>query len=129
MMAMDRSNRCRGRTFFAALTTLLLVPGCASQTPPAKVTDIKQQYLSFVRDGSTTREHALLQLGLPSAQFEGERIMTWRLCYNGETLFPIAAERAPDDPRYTMWRVPAYNLVLVFDARNLVQRHSFIEVR
>ena len=110
------------------LASILLV-GCASQTPPAKVADIERQYLSFVHDGVTSREQALLQLGLPSAQFEGERIMTWRLGYDGETLFPIAAERAPDDPRYTMWRVPAYNLVLVFDARNLVQRHSFIEVR
>jgi hypothetical protein len=111
-----------------AVASIVLI-GCAGQTPPAKVTEIEAQYLAFVRDGVTSREQALLQLGLPSGQFEGERIMTWRLCYNGETLFPIAAERAPDDPRYTMWRVPAYNLVLVFDARNLVQRHSFIEVR
>lgn len=120
-------------TTFAArvvlgLSSILLV-GCASKTPPAKVAEIEQRYLAFVRDGVTSREQALLQLGLPTGQFEGERIMTWRLCYNGETLFPIAAERPPDDPRYTMWRVPAYNLVLVFDARNLVQRHSFIEVR
>jgi hypothetical protein len=111
------------------VTLLPLAPGCASPTPEPKVAEIEQQHLSFVRDGVTSREQALLQLGLPSGQFEGERIMTWRLCYNGETLFPIAAERAPDDPRYTLWRVPAYNLVLVFDARNLVQRYSFIEVR
>jgi hypothetical protein len=120
------------KTAAASVAPLLLVTllcGCATQAPPAKVTEIEAQHLGFVRDGVTSREQALLQLGLPSGQFEGERIMTWRLCYNGEVLFPIAAERAPDDPRYTMWRVPAYNLVLVFDARNLVQRHSFIEVR
>jgi hypothetical protein len=116
-------------SFVVRLLLVTLLGGCATQAPPVKVAEIEARHLGFVRDAVTSREQALLQFGLPSGQFEGERIMTWRLCYNGETLFPIAAERAPDDPRYTLWRVPAYNLVLVFDARNLVQRHSFIEVR
>ena len=119
----------RATAWIVRLLLVTLVGGCAAQTPPAKVTEVEARHLAFVRDGVTSREQALLQLGLPSGQFEGERILTWRLRYNGETLFPIAAERAPDDPRYTMWRVPAYNLVLVFDARNVIQRHSFIEVR
>ena len=123
-------TRCTLPAARAAWSLLvILLAGCASQTPPAKVAEIEQRHLSFIRDGVTSREQALLQLGIPTGTFEGDRIMTWRLCYNGEKLFPIAAERAPDDPRYTMWRVPAYNLVLVFDARNIVQRHSFIEVR
>src|SRR5687768_13616900 len=128
-MSLVQSHRSVRAATLLVVALLPLAPGCATQTPQPKVGEIEQKHLAFVRDGVTSREQALLQLGLPSGQFEGERIMTWRLCYNGETLFPIAAERAPDDPRYTMWRVPAYNLILVFDARNLVQRHSFIEVR
>jgi hypothetical protein len=128
-MVVDRSNRCRRRTLLARLAILLLVSGCASQTPPAKVAEIEQQHLSFVLDGSTTREQALLQLGIPSGQFEGERIMSWRLSYDGKELRPLAAARASEDPRYTVWTGPTYNLVLVFDLRNLLQSHSFIEVR
>ena len=111
------------------LALLPLTPGCASQTPEPKVAEIEQQHLSFVRDGITSREQALLQLGIPSGQFEGERIMSWRLSYDGKALHPVAAERASEDPRYTVWTGPTYNLVLVFDLRNLLQKHSFIEVR
>ena len=117
------------RSLFVWSFAGVLLAGCASQAPPAKVAELEAKHLAFVRDGVTTREQVMLQLGIPTGTFEGERIMTWRLVYNGDVLFPIAAERVPDDPRYTMWQVPAYNLVLVFDARNLVQRHSFIEVR
>ena len=108
---------------------MILMVGCASETPPAKVAEIEQRHLSFIRDGATSREQALLQLGIPTGTFEGERIMTWRLVYNGEEILPLAARHATEDPRYTVWLGPAYNLVLVFDAQNLVQRHSFIEVR
>jgi hypothetical protein len=54
----------------------------------------------------TSREQALLQLGLPTGAFEADRIMTWRLVYNGEQLLPLAASRATEDPRYTVWPAP-----------------------
>jgi hypothetical protein len=129
MMTVNWLNRCPRTRLLAPVTTLLLLFGCANQTPPAKVTEIEQHHLAFVRDGSTTREQALLQLGIPSGQFEGERIMSWRLRYDGKALHPVAAERAWEDPRYTVWNGPTYNLVLVFDLSTTLQRHSFIEVR
>jgi outer membrane biogenesis lipoprotein LolB len=30
---------------------VILLIGCAGQTPPAKVAEIEQQHLSFIRDG------------------------------------------------------------------------------
>jgi hypothetical protein len=119
---------------FAAQTLLSLIAatacGCASHDSPLPTSaQLEQNHLSFVRDGVTTREAVMLQLGIPSAQFEGERIMTYRLFFNGQTVEPLPIETSSDDPRYKTWSQPAYNLVLVFDATNRVQRHSLIKVR
>jgi hypothetical protein len=128
-MSHIQSHRSPRAAALLVVALLTLAPGCASQTPEPKVAEIEKRHLSFVRDGVTSREEALLQLGIPSGQFEGERVMTWRLLYNGKSLYPVAAARSPEDPRYTVWTGPIYNLVLVFDVRNLLEKHSFLEVR
>lgn len=104
--------------------------GCAVHDAPLPTpAQLEQGHLNFLRDGFTSRESVMLQLGIPSAQFEGERIMTYRLFFNGQSLEPRPADFSIDDPRYRGWSQPTYNLVLVFDARNQVQRHSLIKVR
>ena len=117
------------QTILAFALLLPLGPGCAGQRPTPQVEQIEQTHLPFIEDGATSREQALLRLGIPSGQFEGERILTWRLRFDGKALFPIAPDAAGDDPRYAIWTASAFNLVLVFDAANVLQRHSFIEVK
>jgi len=104
--------------------------GCAARSTPAQVADVEKSQLAFVCDGVTTREEILLKLGVPSAQFEGERILTYRLGLSPRgALAPMSPEVAAEDSHYAVWSWPAYNLVLVFDPTNVLLRHSFIEVR
>jgi hypothetical protein len=110
--------------------TLLAFCGCAATQPPIPPPgQLERDHLDFIRDGATSREQVLLRLGIPSAQFEGARIMTYRLFFNGTDLLPLPVEVSTEDPRYRTWSQPTYNLVLVFDGRNFIERHSFIKVR
>lgn len=112
------------------IVVALLVPlACAHATRPAD-TEISRQWLGYLQDDKTTKEEVLLKLGLPTAQFEGERILTWRLMLHaGEGLVPVAREVDPLDPRMAQWREAEYNLILVFDERNVMQRHSLVKIK
>ena len=113
-----------------ALLVAAAALGCATnQPPPPTPQEIERQHLPFIQDGVTTREDALLRLGIPSAQFEGEHIFTYRLCFDGKKLDPVTATTDANDPRYRTWPGAAFNLVLVFDARHVLQKHSFLKVR
>jgi len=128
-MGASSTHRC---AIFWTLSVALgaAASGCAARSTPAQVGDVERSQLAFVRDGVTTREEVLLKLGVPSAQFEGERILTYRLGLDAKgALGPISPEVAAEDQRYAVWTRPAYNLELVFDPRNVLLRHSFIEVR
>jgi uncharacterized protein YjbI with pentapeptide repeats len=69
----------------------------------------------FLLDGQTTKREVLGRLGRPSAQFEGERILTYRL----------------DQDRRTVeaWRDAHHSLVLVFDAAHVLSRHRVVPLR
>ena len=62
------------RHCFIPLLLALALAGCA--TPPLKG---RANLLDFLVDGQTTREQTLHALGEPSARFEAERILTYRL--------------------------------------------------
>jgi hypothetical protein len=128
-MAASSTHRC-AISWMMSVALGAAACGCAARSTPAQVADVERSQLAFVRDGVTTREEVLLKLGVPSAQFEGERILTYRLGLNAKgALAPMSPEVAAEDHRYAVWTRAAYNLVLVFDPRNVLQRHSFIEVR
>ncbi len=105
--------------------------GCSHARPvPAAVS---QKRLPFLADGSTTAEEVILKLGGPAAQFEGERILTYRLAVTGDEVVPVAPCLPPSgrgDPRLAAWREgEMWSLVLVFDDRRVLVRHSLIRVR
>ena len=77
----------------------------------------RSDLLSFIRDGATTREEVLLKLGTPSAEFEGQRILTYeiRIDKKGEAhLIPPL--------RYRLY----HNLVLVFGPDAVLEKHSLV---
>lgn len=109
-----------------------LVTACAHarELPPAD----ERQLLPFVEDGQTTKEQILLQLGIPSAQFDGERILTYRLARTEDgKVRPVAREFNVfdfEDPRLSQWKIAgAMNLVLVFDERGVLARHRLLQVK
>lgn len=56
---------------------------------------------------------------MPSRSFEAERIVTYRLRRDGDTFKAV--------PRYDEPQAP-YELVLVFDARHILIRHSLVRL-
>ncbi len=113
------AGRCTRRaTLAGALLALglgvLQLAGCASE--PEGRADL----LEFLRDGSTTRTQVELALGEPSAQFESSRVLAYRLRRDrgGYVLL-----RRRDD-----WAAVQYDLMLLFDADGVLQRHSLVEV-
>jgi hypothetical protein len=122
----------RRRAPRAALNVLLLLVGCSSARPVP--VDTSRAWLPFLRDGTTTAEEVLLELGIPTAQFEGERILTYRVTIRDDgKVFPVTRRLKlswNEDPRLSAWPESAVaNLVLVFDERHVLARHRLIEVR
>lgn len=88
--------------------------GCA--TPPQG----NARLLDFLQDGKTAREAVYLQLGEPSGVYENGRILTYRLAEDTGGYLLLA-------PRGE-WR-GMYSLVLSFDERGTLARHSLVRVR
>jgi len=99
------------------LLIALLVPGCARRLPPAD-----PGLLDFIVDRQTTRQETLLHLGQPSATFESERVLTYRIGGNSNRGFEIR-------DRPGTWADSNYSLVLVFDADGVLTSHSLVPVR
>ncbi len=125
-----RMRRFLGACIFYVFLAIFLA-GCAS-VPTLKTadTDLEAKWLSFVKDNISTKQDILLKLGLPSAQFENEKILIYRLMLDEKDgLVPVDRSFAPQDPRISQWYQGQFNLVLVFDERNVLVRHSFLKVR
>lgn len=77
-------------------------------------------------------EEVLLNLGIPSTQFQGERIFTYRMGLDEKRkkgLVVVAREFIRAAPRTLEWQLAIYDLVLVFDNHHVLQRHSLIKVK
>jgi len=110
------------------LLGLALLAGC---TPPllrqAELAEIQVEWLAFLNDGKTTREDVLLRLGTPSAQLEGERILTYAFSRDaGGAWGPVARRwgRAQKAPIFSERHIGS--LVLVFAADGRLVRHSLV---
>jgi hypothetical protein len=102
--------------------------GCASGLHPTPATDEEtaQGPLAFLRDGSSSKEEVILKLGAPAAVFESERILTYRLRHTREEGMKVMAKEAH---AYETWDSVQYSLVLVFDAQQVLQKHSLVTVK
>jgi hypothetical protein len=107
--------------------------GCATtalQKLEIAENEVGTKWLAHLEHGKTTKEAILLEYGLPSAQFEGERILTYRLMLHAqEGLVVVGRELSSFDPRLIQWAKAEYSLVLVFDGQNILRRHSLLRVR
>jgi hypothetical protein len=111
--------------------TLIGISCMGCQAPPT-AEEFEHQTLAFIRDGSATREQIMLKLGVPESQFENGRIFAYRVCPD-----PMAgvvnyargsASFDPVDAGRTVWQAGQYSLILVFDDRGLLIRHSVVSV-
>jgi hypothetical protein len=109
-----------GRRLRILLAVLLLgaagLTGCATHA----ISGADPRLLEFLHDGATTRDEIILKFGSPSASFEQERILTYRL-------------RGDDKQGYFVWKCGTwedvrYSLVLVFDEAGMLKKHSLVRV-
>jgi len=113
----------RCRRLGLTLTTLLLLALAGCATPPV-VPGASPDLLKFLQDGASTREQIMLTLGQPSATYEQEKILTYRVGENKAQGYYLVT---PSQLR--QWEDVRYSLVLVFDAGGTLQRHSLVAVQ
>jgi hypothetical protein len=111
------------------LILLALLASCATpkvQPLPAEQV-IRSDLLSFIRDGATTREEVLLKLGRPSAEFEGQRILTYQIRIDKEgTAHVFWPRRSEQNAVLLGWDTDIHSLVLVFGRSGVLERHSLV---
>jgi len=99
--------------------------GCA--TPKIQVADAQlllNSELAFIKDGETTREEVSLKLGVPSAQLEGDRILMYQFRTSEDGKWNLVSPIFSGNLRG--WGSGTSSLVLVFDARGILQKHSMV---
>ncbi len=107
------------------IPAVLLMASCnvTGRTEPVEpALQAKLELIPLV-DGTTTREEVVLAYGIPSAQFEGERILTYRLMPTNDGAFVVSREVGAS------WGMGFVNLVLVFDEACRLKKHVFLRVR
>ncbi len=103
---------------------VVVLAGCASAPPKGQA-----GLLRFLTDGRTTREDVIVALGQPSARFEKEKVLTYRLGYEPKNHGYYLVEREPPtESGWSTWRQAKYSLVLVFDDAGVLRKHSLVEV-
>lgn len=117
---------------FVLLLTILL-NGCVQTLTVQRLESdalLTGDLLGFIADGRTTRTEVLLQLGEPSASFESERILTYRLQALADGgLVVRTPSRDPVQPALAYWDQHMFSLVQVFDQDGRLVRYSLVGTR
>ena len=100
-----------------ALCALFMLCSCTSLPPVYADKDL----FNFLTPG-TSREAVLLKLGEPSASFEHGSILTYRVGADDEKGYFLL-------DRKVRWDNTKYSLVLVFDEKGLLTKHTLVQVR
>lgn len=87
------------------LTVLVMSTACASAPPPADEALAVQASLAFLEDGKTTKGDLQARLGAPSGEFRRGGIWTYGTLPSG------------------------YQLVVVFDDKDVVKGHRLLKVK
>ncbi len=105
-----------------SLTVLLMfsLTGCTTAPIPGARPDL----LAFLVPGQTTRENVILTLGQPSAAFEQEHILTYRLGEDPQQGLYVISPKT-----LLPWQQVKYSLVLVFDAGGRLQQQNRVPVQ
>lgn len=107
------------------VTTVL---GCA--TPQVQLSGshvlLKSALLGFITDGLTTREEALVRLGMPASQFEGDKILLYQLRSDQNGNWHLVAPKIDHYTGFRHWQNGTGSLVLVFNTAGVLQKHSLV---
>lgn len=122
-------SRTSAKAWRVALVAAVACAAC--RTPP--VTPLPWEELTarlpILGIEGASRADLLLRLGPPSAAFEGERVLAWRLDLDDRELRPTALRVRSEEGAGRSWEAADYSLVVVFDEAGVVQRSAAISVR
>jgi len=117
------SVRGWNRLMTAGVAVLLLCSvGCATRqaVPPM----IQEELLTFLEDGTSEKEGVILRLGQPTGQFDGEKILTYRMTLTDKEGLVTSLPAGQGG-----WQLARYSLVLVFDDAQILKKHNLVQVR
>jgi hypothetical protein len=113
-----------GKAWLVPALAVLGWCGCATPTPPGISPDAN--ILGFLKNGATRRAEVVERLGEPSAVFEQDHILTYRVAGDSKRGFWIRGRVG--QPNFG-WIGVNNSLVLVFDESGVLQRHSLVAVQ
>jgi hypothetical protein len=99
---------------------LALVSSCSVVHDPSPELDPELSRCPLV-DGKTSKGDVLLHYGLPSSEFEGERILVYRMARVGNEMVLLS--------RTSRWAKEEFNVVLVFNDQHILIQHSILRTR
>jgi hypothetical protein len=102
------------------LICLVFMIACSATGLKPLDTNMEKTWLSFIKDGKTTKEEIIITYGSPMKTFTNENILIYSIQFIERQGF-IKQERRS--------RVGEYHFVFVFDEHNILKRHSFLKVR
>lgn len=112
----------------SAIAIALLATGCA--TPHVQSADpqvlFRSELLGFIQDGVTTREEVVVKLGIPSAQFEGEKILIYQLWADQTGKWHLASSQISSSYNFMLSQTGKSSLVLVFGDDGILRRHNMV---
>lgn len=79
---------------------------------------VVMQKFGMLRNGETTKQEILDRMGHPASTFEQDHALTYRVFENGIGKIDVGVTRPPSRAEYS--------LVLIFDDRNVLNRHSLV---
>jgi len=107
--------------YLVSISFFVMAIACAPALPEIKG---DKTLLDFLNAG-LTREAILMELGTPSASFEGDRIFTYRIAGNEDNGYLLSDRHAV----YGNWGLAAHSLVLVFDGNGELERYKLVKVQ
>lgn len=121
------ATRCNLSIYCIVFLLLLLLTGCT----PSVARQASTTLLEFLQDGRTSKQEVTLKLGPSAWTTERERIFFYRLGNTNKGYVVLA----PGDPLFvsgaSLWRSGIerkLSLVLVFDDKDILQRHSVVPI-
>ena len=106
---------------FAAFIIVSLILGCSHYV--VKIDDKEaDNLLPFIRDGITIKQEIVSRLGNPVESYEDGRIIIYIMADRGRNRLEIINYEKKDYSKV----IATYQLVLVFDSNNVLEKHSLV---
>ena len=130
-MSHDMGSIKLSQLIVSAIAIIVLATGCATTQVQSADPQLlfESELLAFIRDGVTTREEVALKLGIPSAQFEGEKILMYQLRADKAGKWQLTAPQISATTGFREWEQGTCSLVLVFGSDGVLRKHSLVKAQ